>query len=124
MAEAAQVLSATRRTIEIVNPTTLERVAVIAATSPEELTDAAERARVAQVEWARLPFAERAAAVRRFRDALLDADERFADVLTAETGKPRADAWAVELAYVCDVIGYWLKNGERYLSDERVTPHL
>jgi acyl-CoA reductase-like NAD-dependent aldehyde dehydrogenase len=124
MAEAAQVLSPTPRTIEIVNPATLERVAVIAATSADELADAAERARVAQAEWAKLPFAERAAALRRFRDALLDADERFADVLTAETGKPRADAWAVELAYVCDVIGYWAKNGERYLADERVSPHL
>ena len=45
-------------------------------------------------------------------------------MLVAETGKPRADAWAVELAYVCDVIGYWLKNGEHILSDERITPHL
>ena len=124
MAEAAQVLSPARRTIEIVNPATLERVAEIAATSQDELAGAAKRARVAQTEWAKLPFAGRAAAVRRFRDALLDADERFADVLTAETGKPRADAWAVELAYVCDVIGYWIKNGDRFLSDERVSPHL
>ena len=124
MAEAAQVLSPIRRTIEIVNPATLEHVAEISTIAPDELADVARRARGAQNAWSRLPFAERAAAVRRFRDALLDADERFADVLTAETGKPRADAWSVELAYVCDVIGYWVKNGERYLEDERVTPHL
>src|SRR5262249_21435519 len=34
------------------------------------------------------------------------------------------DAYGVELAYICDAISYWTRNAERFLRDERVTPHL
>ena len=111
-------------TITVTNPATLEKVAEIPVTAPAELAAAEQRARAAQPAWAKLPFAERAAALYRFRDALLDDSERLADVLTGETGKPRGDAYAVELIYICDAISFWAKNAERFLRDQRVTPHL
>jgi acyl-CoA reductase-like NAD-dependent aldehyde dehydrogenase len=113
-----------RATIAVSNPATLEKVADVPVTTPEELAEAERRARAAQPSWAKLSFAERAAALYRFRDALLDRSEALADVLTSETGKPRGDAYGVELIYVCDAISFWAKNAQRFLRDERVTPHL
>jgi len=126
MALAAENLEprSPRPTITVTNPATLERVAEIPVTSAEQLAAAERRARAAQPAWAKLSFADRAAALYRYRDALLDNSERLADVLTGETGKPRADAYGVELIYVCDAISFWAKNAERFLRDERVTPHL
>src|SRR5436309_3644740 len=113
-----------RSLIVVTSPATLQKVAEIPVTTADELVAAAARARAAQRAWAALSFSERARALYRFRDALLDDAERFADVLTAETGKPRADAYGVELVYVCDAISYWGKNAETFLRDERVWPHL
>jgi acyl-CoA reductase-like NAD-dependent aldehyde dehydrogenase len=113
-----------RSMIVVTSPATLEKVTEIPAATADELAAAAARARVAQRAWAKLSFSERARALYRFRDALLDDAERFADVLTSETGKPRGDAYGVELIYVCDAISYWGKNAETFLRDERVWPHL
>ncbi|MGH7899129.1 MAG: succinic semialdehyde dehydrogenase [Candidatus Binatia bacterium] len=125
MALAAETLeSGERRTITVVNPATLEKVADVAVTTAVELAEAERRAREAQAAWAEKSFAERAEALIRYRDRLLDGAERLADVLTSETGKPRGDAYAVELIYICDAISYWAKNAESFLADERVSPHL
>ncbi|MEA2627037.1 MAG: hypothetical protein QOD06_3082 [Candidatus Binatota bacterium] len=124
MAHASVVPEAARREISVVNPATLEPVANVPVTHADELAGIAARARAAQKDWVSLSFDDRADALRRYREALLDQAERFADVLVSETGKPRSDAWAVELVYVCDAISYWSGNAERFLADQRVTPHL
>ena len=125
MALAAENLEPpARATITVTNPATLEKVADIAVTTPDELAEVERRARAAQPAWATLSFADRAQALYRFRDALLDRSEELADVLTGETGKPRGDAYGVELIYVCDAISFWAKNARRFLRDERITPHL
>ena len=70
--------------------------------------------------WAETPFAERAAVVRRFHDAILDASERALDTLQDETGKTRRDALA-ELVTVAGTARYYLAHGEGHLEDERRT---
>ena len=126
MAQLAEALPSepARRVISVRSPATLEPVRDVPVTTPEELAIAAQHARAAQKEWRELSFDERAAALYRYRDALLDHEERIADVLTAETGKPRGDVWGVELIYICDAISWWGKNAETLLADERVKPHL
>jgi acyl-CoA reductase-like NAD-dependent aldehyde dehydrogenase len=124
MAEAAEVLGAERRVITVSHPATLEKVAEIPVTTPEELAQVEARARAAQKGWSRLSFDDRARALVRYRDRLIDNAERFAEVLTSETGKPWGDAYGVELIYVCDAITYWAQNVEKFLADEHVTPHL
>ena len=125
MAQAAEALQGeSRRVIPVTSPATLEKVREVPVTTPGELAEAARRAREAQAAWRALPPADRADALFRYREALLDNGERIADELTAETGKPRADAWAVELIYVCDALTYWAKNAEKFLADQKITPHL
>jgi acyl-CoA reductase-like NAD-dependent aldehyde dehydrogenase len=81
------------------------------------------RGREAQAGWRTTSFAYRARLLYRLRDLLLDEQDNLADVLTAETGRPRAEAYGNELFYLCDAIGVWAKNSERYLRATRIRPH-
>src|SRR5207248_1472702 len=68
-------------------------------------------------------FTERAKLLYGLRDLLLDERDKLADVLTAETGRPRAEAYGVELFYLCDAIGVWAKRSAGYLRPEKIQPH-
>jgi len=112
------------QTILVRNPATLEKIAELPVASSADVAAVVARARQAQSLWRTKTFAERASFIYRFRDLLIDEQERLADVLTAESGKPRAEVYGNELFYVCDVIGFWAKNAERFLKPQKIRPHL
>jgi acyl-CoA reductase-like NAD-dependent aldehyde dehydrogenase len=112
------------QTIQVRNPATLETITELPIASPAEVAEAIERARKAQAIWRTRSFAERAELLYRFRDLLIDEQERLADILTSETGKPRGEVYGNELFYLCDVIGFWAKNASKFLEPEKIRPHL
>lgn len=105
------------------NPATLEKITELPVAAPAEVTQAVERARKAHFVWSRTPLAERSRLFYRLRDMLLDEGEQLADILTAETGRPRAEVYGNELFYLCDAIGSWAKKSDRYLRPEKIRPH-
>jgi acyl-CoA reductase-like NAD-dependent aldehyde dehydrogenase len=112
------------QTIQVRNPATLEKITELPIASPEEVAEAVERARKAQAIWRARSFAERAGLLYRFRDLLIDEQERLADILTSESGKPRGEVYGNELFYLCDVIGFWASNAAKFLKAEKIRPHL
>jgi acyl-CoA reductase-like NAD-dependent aldehyde dehydrogenase len=112
------------QSIIVRNPANLEAIAELPVTSAEEISAAAARARKAQRLWQAENFSARAKLLYRFRDLLIDQQERLADIITAESGKPRAEVYGNELFYLCDVIGFWAKNAERFLRTKKIRPHL
>jgi acyl-CoA reductase-like NAD-dependent aldehyde dehydrogenase len=110
--------------IEVRNPATGEKIATLPAASAEDVAQAVARARAAQALWEKKSFRERADVLFRYRDLLVDHQERLADILTAETGKPKDEAYGNELFYLYDAIGFWAKNAARYLAPEKIRPHL
>jgi succinate-semialdehyde dehydrogenase/glutarate-semialdehyde dehydrogenase len=98
------------QTIQVRNPATLENVAELAIASPAEVAAAVERGRHAQRVWQQSRFSERAHLLYRLRDLLLDEGDKLADILTAETGRPRAEVYGNELFYLCNAIGTWAKK--------------
>ena len=84
---------------------------------------AVQRGRKAQASWQQTSFAERARVLYRLRDLLLDGGDKLADILTAETGRPRAEVYGIELFYLCDAIGSWAKKSAGYLRPEKIRPH-
>jgi acyl-CoA reductase-like NAD-dependent aldehyde dehydrogenase len=92
--------------------------------SPADVAAAVGRGRKAQATWRTKSYRERAALFYRFRDLLIDEQEKLADVLTAESGKPRAEVYGNELFYICDAIGFWAKTAEKFLKPANVSPHL
>lgn len=104
------------------NPATLGVVAELPVASPVEVAAAVERGRKAQTAWRAVSFKERAQILYRLRDLLLDEGDKLADILTSETGRPRAEVYGNELFYLCDAIGMWAKNSAAYLKTENLRP--
>jgi acyl-CoA reductase-like NAD-dependent aldehyde dehydrogenase len=104
------------------NPATLEILAELPVASPADVAAAVERARRAQTVWQQTSFAERAKVLYRLRDLLLDEGDKLADILTGETGRPRAEVYGNELFYLCDAIGSWAKKSARYLRPTKIRP--
>jgi len=109
-------------TIRVHNPATLELVQELPVTSPADVAAAVARGRQAQSTWQRTSFTERARLFFRLRDMLLDDGDKLADILTSETGRPRAEVYSNEIFYLCDAIGAWSKNSEGYLRRRKITP--
>jgi acyl-CoA reductase-like NAD-dependent aldehyde dehydrogenase len=111
------------QTIQVRNPATLENVTELAIASPADVAAAVQRGRQAQGVWQQSRFSERARLLYRLRDLLLDDGDKLADILTAETGRPRAEVYGNELFYLCNAIGTWAKKTEAYLKPTRIKPH-
>ena len=109
--------------IQVHNPATLARIAELDVASRDDVAKAVELGRKAQALWQKTTFQHRAQLLYCLRDLLLDEQEKLADVLTAETGRPRAEANGNELFYLCDAIGVWAKKSAAYLRTERIRPH-
>jgi acyl-CoA reductase-like NAD-dependent aldehyde dehydrogenase len=105
------------------NPATLEKIAEVPVASSAYVAVAVDRGRKAQIIWQATPMTERARVFYRLRDLLLDNADELADILTGETGRPRAEVHGNELLYLCDAIGVWAKKSSRYLRPEKIRPH-
>ena len=110
------------QTVTVRNPATLEKVAELPAARSNDVAMAVTRARKAQQTWAKTTFAERARLFYKLRDLLLDESDRLADIMTAETGRPRAEVYGNELFYLCDAIGSWAKKSAHYLREKTIKP--
>jgi acyl-CoA reductase-like NAD-dependent aldehyde dehydrogenase len=102
------------------SPATLRQIAELPVAQVADVAAAVERGRKAQALWQRTSFPERAETLYRLRDLLLDEGEKLADILTAETGRPRAEVYGNELFYLCDAIGMWAKKSATYLRAEKI----
>lgn len=74
--------------LRILNPAHGGVIAEMPADDAAGIAAKHRAARAAQPAWAAQPLATRIAAIRRFRDAVVDHRERLAAILTAEVGKP------------------------------------
>jgi acyl-CoA reductase-like NAD-dependent aldehyde dehydrogenase len=106
--------------IPVENPATGEIIATVPDLDAEAVAELAARARAAQPAWAALGFEGRAHVLRRAQRWLLDNSERIARTIVAETGKTWEDAQLAEISYAANAFGFWAKNGEKFLADEKV----
>jgi acyl-CoA reductase-like NAD-dependent aldehyde dehydrogenase len=107
-------------TIPVENPATGEVIASIPILGQAEIADMAARARAAQPGWEALGFEARGKVLRRAQKWMLDNAERIIDVVVSESGKTHEDAQLADLGYTVSALGFWAKEGPKYLADERV----
>jgi acyl-CoA reductase-like NAD-dependent aldehyde dehydrogenase len=106
--------------VPVENPATGEVVAHVPDLSADEVREMAKRARAAQPGWEALGFAGRARVMLRMQKWLLDNAERVIETIVKETGKSWEDAQLAEISYGANAFGFWAKNAEKYLGDEKV----
>jgi acyl-CoA reductase-like NAD-dependent aldehyde dehydrogenase len=107
-------------TIAVQNPATGALVSTIPVLGPPDLQRMAAKAREAQPQWAAIGFPGRARVMRRAQKWILDNAERVLDTVVSETGKTYEDAQLADLGYTSVALGFWAKEAEGYLADERV----
>ncbi|MCW2991188.1 MAG: aldehyde dehydrogenase family protein [Solirubrobacterales bacterium] len=105
---------------EVVNPATGQVIATVPDMTPEQVAELARKARAAQPGWEAMGFEGRARILLRAQKWLLDNAERVIETIVSETGKTWEDAQLAEISYGANAFGFWAKNAEKYLADERV----
>src|SRR5258708_8507646 len=92
--------------LNVVNPATEDVVAVAPRADRAQLEQAIAAAKAAFPRWSETPVRRRGALLARLADAVEARLPEFAEILTAENGKPIAQA-VQEMAAVVAAVGYY-----------------
>jgi acyl-CoA reductase-like NAD-dependent aldehyde dehydrogenase len=114
----AHVCSSTSDTYTTTEVFTGGELATLPESNVTDVHTAYERAARAQQEWAARPLPERLAVFHRFHKLLLKERETVADLLQAETGKSRRDAFE-ELCEPALVTSYYLRTAAKLLRPRK-----
>lgn len=108
--------AASGRTIDVVNPATRIKLGTVPSMGAAETRAAIKAAQAAFPAWARRTAGERAVILRRWRDLIMAHQEDLGVLMTAEQGKPLAEAKG-EVAYAASFIEWFAEEGKRLYGD-------
>ncbi len=108
-------------TLEVLNPATGELVGTVPRGAAADARRAVQAAVEAFPAWARKTAKERAAILRRWHELMLAHQQDLATLMTAEQGKPLAEAKG-EVAYAASFIEWFAEEGKRLYGDV-IPPH-
>ena len=91
--------------------------------SAADVTIVAAQLRNAQPAWEALGFAGRRRWLQRFRDWLLDNEERLHLLIRDEAGKAWGDLASSEVPTAVEVLNYYAEHGEEFLAPRTPRPH-
>ncbi|MFJ6514035.1 succinic semialdehyde dehydrogenase [Streptomyces sp. NPDC091406] len=86
--------------------------------TPQDVEAAFARARVAQKAWAATPLSERKRILLRYHDLVLARRDEALDLMQAENGKTRRDAF-LEVVDIGIVSRHYARNAAKYLAPKR-----
>src|SRR5436190_953163 len=107
-------------TLESFNPATGERLGSVPTVSPEAVQGIVDDVAQVQPFWAELPFADRGRYMRRAAQVILDEIDDIRDLIAHEQGKPRVEAYTMELLPTIDALHWIAAQGPEILGDDRV----
>lgn len=96
--------------LTVISPADGRKLTEIAVTADTEIRRMAEAARQASYSWSRLPYAQRASALRAARNAFATAAPMLVQKLTDEVARPEAESWFAEIVANLELFDYWIKN--------------
>lgn len=108
-------------TIDVINPADGTRIAAVANLGRRETEDAVGAAQAALASWRAWTGQQRGAVLRRWHDLMLVQADDLARILTAEQGKPLAEARG-EVVYAASFLE-WFAGEARRIQGELLTPH-
>jgi succinate-semialdehyde dehydrogenase/glutarate-semialdehyde dehydrogenase len=104
------------RAITVVNPATGEPLGTVPALGQAETRRAIEAAQAAYPAWRALTAKERATILRKLFDLMLANADDLAAIMTAEQGKPLAEAKG-EVVYAASFLEWFAEEGKRVYGD-------
>jgi succinate-semialdehyde dehydrogenase / glutarate-semialdehyde dehydrogenase len=113
-----RVTSTSGESAAVISPLTGQPLAHVPQSSNDDVAEAFRRARRAQVAWARTSLDQRAEALLRFHDLVLDRQDEIIDLIVWESGKARKHAFD-EPAHIALTARYYARTAHRHLDSER-----
>ncbi|WP_422372921.1 NAD-dependent succinate-semialdehyde dehydrogenase [Hoeflea sp.] len=104
------------KTFDVLNPSTGEVITSLPDLGVEEARKAIDAAEVAQKDWAKKTGKERSAVLRKFNDLMVANADDLGAILTAEMGKPLAEAKG-EIMYGASFIEWFAEEAKRVYGD-------
>ncbi len=101
---------------DVLNPARGDVIAQVADLSRADVAKAIAKAEAAQKDWAQWTAKERAAVLRKWFDLMMENADDLAIILTAEQGKPLAEAKG-EIAYGASFIEFFAEEGKRIYGE-------
>jgi succinate-semialdehyde dehydrogenase / glutarate-semialdehyde dehydrogenase len=108
-------------TAEVNNPATGEILGTVPIMGRAETRRAIEAAKHAWTDWRRRPAKERSVLLRKWHDLMLGNVEDLGKLMTAEQGKPLAEAKG-EVAYAAGFIEWFAEEAKRVYGDTIPSP--
>jgi succinate-semialdehyde dehydrogenase/glutarate-semialdehyde dehydrogenase len=113
-------IAAPQQTLESFSPATGELVGSVPALAPEDVQGVVDEVAQVQPFWAQLPLSERARYMRRAAQVILDEIDDVRDLIAREQGKPRTEAYLMEIVPTIDALNWVADAGQDILADERI----
>jgi len=106
--------------LESFNPATGERVGAVQITPPDQVQAVVDAAAKVQPFWAQLTLAARGRYLERTAQVLIDESDAIRDLISREQGKPRNEAFAMEILPTIDALTWIARAGRDILADEKI----
>jgi acyl-CoA reductase-like NAD-dependent aldehyde dehydrogenase len=106
--------------LESFNPATGESIGSVARTPPEQVQAVVDSVARVQPAWGQLTLEARGRYLERAAEVLLEECDEIRDLIVREQGKPRNEAFSMELLPTIDALKWIAKAGAEILSEEKV----
>jgi succinate-semialdehyde dehydrogenase/glutarate-semialdehyde dehydrogenase len=107
-------------TLDSVSPATGQLLGSVATVEPAAVQGVVDQVAEVQPFWAQLSLDDRARYMRRTAQVVIDSLEELSLLLAREQGKPRTEAYTMELLPTIDGLHWIADNGPAILADERI----
>src|SRR5437660_6484239 len=106
--------------LESFSPATGERLGAVEITPPEEVQAVVRAAAKVQPFWAQLTLQDRGRYLERAAQVVIDEGDEIRDLIVREQGKPRNEAFAMEVLPTIDALSWIARHGPEILADEKI----
>jgi acyl-CoA reductase-like NAD-dependent aldehyde dehydrogenase len=110
----------TAQQLESFNPATGERLGSVPVTPPGAVQPVVNEVAVVQPFWAQLTLHDRARYLERAAQVLIDESDQIRDLIVREQGKPRNEAFSMEVLPTIDALHWIAGAGVEILADEKI----
>ncbi|MEA2210232.1 MAG: hypothetical protein QOF83_180 [Solirubrobacteraceae bacterium] len=102
------------------NPSSGALLGSVPVTAAEDVQAVVEAVAQVQPIWAQLRLPDRARYMLRAAQVIIDESDEIRDLIVAEQGKPRNEAFSMEVLPTIDALNWIAREGQEILADEQV----
>jgi acyl-CoA reductase-like NAD-dependent aldehyde dehydrogenase len=106
--------------LESTNPTTGAVIGSVPIIDPADVQRVVDEVAQVQRFWAQLTLSDRARYLERAAQVLIDESDQIRDLIVSEQGKPRNEAFSMEVLPTIDGLRWVAHEGQKLLADEKI----